>query len=152
MRAGRHVIPVRAEHKGAIPGLVHDISSSGATLFIEPMQVVEANNEIKELKAKEKRNRAILAGLSSEVASFAGDISLSFSLLTELDVIFAKARLSYRLKCMEPELSGNMKVVLKRARHPLLPTDQAVPIDISIGDGYECLIITAQIRAERPSA
>lgn len=143
MRAGRHVIPVRAEHKGAIPGLVHDISSSGATLFIEPMQVVEANNEIKELKAKEKNEiERILAGLSSEVASFAGDISLSFSLLTELDVIFAKARLSYRLKCMEPELSGNMKVVLKRARHPLLPTDQAVPIDISIGDGYECLIIT----------
>lgn len=143
MRADRHVIPVRAEHKGAIPGLVHDISASGATLFIEPMQVVEANNEIKELQAKEKKEiERILAELSSEAASFAEDIKLNFSLLTELDVIFAKAKLSYKLKCTEPELAEDTKVILRRARHPLLPVSEVVPIDISIGDGYECLIIT----------
>lgn len=144
MRSDRHVVPVRAEYKGAIPGLIHDISASGATLFIEPMQVVEANNNIRELQAKEKKEiERILMELSSEAAGFAEDIRLDYSLLTELDLIFAKAKLSYTLKCSEPELSVDSKsVVLRQARHPLLPLTEAVPIDISIGDGFDCLVVT----------
>ena len=143
MRSDRHVIPVKAEYKGSIPGLVHDISASGATLFIEPMQVVSANNEIRELQAKEKKEiERILMELSSEAADFAEDIALDFSLLTSLDLIFAKAKLSYALKCSEPELSEKGAAVFKRARHPLISAGEVVPIDINIGNGFDCLVIT----------
>ncbi len=143
MRSERYVIPVKAEYKNSIPGLVHDISASGATVFIEPMQVVQVNNEIRELEAKEQKEiERILMRLSAEAAEHKDDILSDFSLLAELDFIFAKARLSYSLNCSEPELAENGALVLKRARHPLLPKKNAVPIDISIGSDYDTLVIT----------
>ena len=143
MRADRYVVPVKAEHKGALPGLVHDISSSGATLFVEPMQVVQANNEIKELTAKERNEiERILAELSAEAAGFEQDLLDNFRILTALDLIFAKAKLSSDLACTEPELSTDGSARLKRARHPLLPKASAVPIDIGIGGEYDTLVIT----------
>jgi DNA mismatch repair protein MutS2 len=143
MRSDRYVIPVKAEYKGSVPGLVHDISSSGATLFIEPMQVVSANNEIRELQAKEKKEiERILMELSAEAAGYSEDIALDFSLLTSLDLIFAKAKLSYSLNCSEPEISDRGAAVFRRARHPLIPADEVVPIDISVGNGFNCLVIT----------
>ncbi len=143
MRSDRYVIPVKAEHKGALSGLVHDISSSGQTLFIEPMQVVEANNEIRELQAKEKKEiERILTELSGDAASFEDDIAGDFSLLTKLDLIFAKAKLSYAMKAEEPQLSADGAVSLKNARHPLLDRQSAVPINIAVGDGFDTLVIT----------
>lgn len=143
MRSDRYVIPVKAEQKGALSGLIHDISSSGQTVFIEPMQVVQANNEIRELQAKEKKEiERILMELSSDAASFEDDIVCDFNLLTKLDLIFAKAKLSYVLKADEPELSQNGVVSLKRARHPLLDRKTAVPINIAVGEGFDTLIVT----------
>ncbi len=143
MRSDRYVIPVKAEHKGAVSGLVHDISSSGQTVFIEPMQVVEANNEIKELQAREKKEiERILAELSSDAASFEDDIVRDFDILARLDLIFAKARLSYLLKAEEPQLSKDGAVSLKSARHPLLDRKSAVPINIAVGEGFDTLVIT----------
>jgi DNA mismatch repair protein MutS2 len=143
MRSDRYVIPVKAEHKGSMNGLVHDISSSGQTVFIEPMQVVEANNEIRELQAKEKKEiERILMELSSDAASFEDDIVCDFNILTRLDLIFAKAKLSYLMKADEPQISETGAVNLKRARHPLLDRKVAVPIDIAVGDGFDTLIIT----------
>ena len=142
-RSDRYVIPVKAEYRGSVPGLVHDISSSGATLFIEPMQVVQANNEIRELEAKEKKEiERILLELSGLAAEAEDDVSCSFSVLTSLDLIFAKARLSCALKCAEPEISRDGEIALRRARHPLLEQKTAVPIDISIGNGCDTLVIT----------
>ncbi|MDR0819789.1 MAG: endonuclease MutS2 [Oscillospiraceae bacterium] len=142
-RSGRFVVPVRAEHKGAVPGIVHDTSSSGATLFVEPMSVVNANNEIRELEGKEKREiERILAELSAETANFADDILNSWDMLVALDVIFAKAALSYEMKCAEPILSSDGEVELKRARHPLLSKDTAVPVDVSLGKSWDTLVIT----------
>ncbi len=143
MRSDRYVIPVKAEYKNSIPGLVHDISASGATLFIEPMQVVQVNNEIRELEAREQKEiERILMQLSAEAAAHKDDILSDFALLAELDYIFAKARLSYSLDCSEPELTEDGTLTLRRARHPLLPKKSAVPIDISIGAGYDTLVIT----------
>ena len=142
MRSDRFVVPVKAECKGAIPGLVHDISASGATLFIEPMAAVKANNELRELTAKEKTEiERILAELSADCASHAEDIASDYSYLITLDGIFARAKLSYKLGCMEPELREK-GVVLRRARHPLLPRDKAVPISLELGEDFDTLIIT----------
>lgn len=143
MRSDRYVIPVKAEYKSAVPGLVHDISSSGATLFIEPMQSVQANNEVRELAAKEKKEiERILMELSAEAAAQKADIGLDVDLLTSLDLIFAKAKLSYAQKAAEPLIQPQGGVCLRRARHPLLPKDTAVPIDLVLGEGYDSLIIT----------
>lgn len=143
MRSDRFVIPVKAEHKGALSGLVHDVSSSGQTLFIEPMQVVQANNEIRELQAKEKKEiERILMELSADAANFEEDIVCDFNVLSKLDLIFAKARLSYRLKADEPILSQKWAVDLKRARHPLIAAGAAVPIDIAVGGAFDTLVIT----------
>ncbi len=142
-RGDRYVIPVKAEHRGSIPGLVHDVSSSGATLFVEPMQVVEANNEIRELEVKERREiERILMELSDEAASFEDDIRSDYDIIARLDLIFAKAKLSSLLNCSEPEISANGRAVLHRARHPLLPKESAVPIDIGVGGDFDTLIIT----------
>ena len=141
-RSDRYVVPVKAEQKAAIPGLVHDISASGATVFIEPMGAVKANNEIRELKIREKQEiERILAELSAECASFREDIERSFLLLAELDLIFAKAKLSYELDADEPEISER-ELNLRRARHPLLPKGTAVPIDVQLGADYDTLVIT----------
>ena len=142
MRSDRFVVPVKAECKGAIPGLVHDISASGATLFIEPMAAVKANNELRELAAKEKAEiDRILAELSADCASHAEDIASDYSYLITLDGIFARAKLSYKLNGIEPELREK-GVVLRRARHPLLPKDKAVPISLELGEDFDTLIIT----------
>ena len=142
MRSDRFVVPVKSECKGAVPGLVHDISASGATLFIEPMAAVKANNELRELTAKEKTEiERILAELSADCASHAEDIASDYSYLITLDGIFARAKLSYKLNGIEPELREK-GVVLHRARHPLLPKDKAVPISLELGDDFDTLIIT----------
>jgi len=143
MRSDRYVVPVKAEHKAAVPGLVHDISASGATLFIEPMSAVKANNEIRELLAKEKNEiDRILAALSAECASFSEDIVCDVNVLAQLDLIFAKAKLSFSLDCGEPELSEDGQLILRRARHPLLPRGTAVPIDATLGVDFDTLVIT----------
>jgi DNA mismatch repair protein MutS2 len=144
----RYVVPVKAEQKGAVPGLVHDVSASGATFFIEPMAVVQLNNEIRELMAKEKKEiERILMELSADAAAHGEDIIADFSVLSALDLIFAKAKLSYKLNAAEPEITENGRLTLRRARHPLLNQKMAVPIDIRLGGnrddgGFDTLIIT----------
>ncbi len=141
-RGGRFVVPVRAEKRGDLPGLVHDVSGSGATLFVEPMGVVKANNELRELGAKEKAEiERILMELSAECAAARGGIDLDYTVLTELDLIFAKAELSYELNCGEPILTEK-ELILKKARHPLLPKGTAVPIDAALGGQYDTIVIT----------
>ncbi len=141
-RSDRYVVPVKADHKGSVPGLVHDVSSSGATLFIEPMAAVKANNELRELRAKEKLEiERILAELSADCAEHREDITRDFDILVTLDFIFAKAKLSYKYDGEEPRISER-ELVLRRARHPLLPKDGAVPIDIELGGEYDTLVIT----------
>lgn len=141
-RSERYVVPVKAEFKNAVPGLVHDVSASGATLFIEPMAAVKANNELRELRAREKTEiERILMELSADCAAHAEDISRDFGILVSLDLIFAKAKLSYDYEGMEPELSER-SIVLRKARHPLLPKDTAVPIDLELGGEFDTLVIT----------
>ena len=142
-RDGRFVVPLKAEHKGEISGIIHDTSSSGSTLFIEPMSVVETNNEIRVLKAKEvdEINR-ILAELSATCAEFADTIKQSYNALAHLDLIFAKAKLAYKMGAIVPKINSNGFVYLKRARHPLINQKAVVPITLSLGGDYDTLIIT----------
>lgn len=143
MKNGRYVVPVKSDQKSAVPGLVHEISSSGATQFVEPMAVVQINNELRELEAKEKREiERILMELSADVAGCGDDIISDFETLSALDLVFAKAKLSFRQNAGEPEISPDMRVDLKKARHPLLAAGDAVPIDIMLGDGFNTLVIT----------
>ena len=142
-RGGRFVVPVKAECRGELPGLVHDTSSSGATLFIEPMGVVQANNELKELEAKEEKEiDRILYALSGEAAGFGRDILWDYDLLVHLDLIFARGELSYEMNAMRPELKKDGSVYLRHARHPLLDPAKAVPIDIELGRSFDTLVIT----------
>ena len=142
MRSDRYVVPVKADHKGAVPGLVHDISATGQTLFVEPMAAVKANNELRELAAKEKLEiERILAELSADCAEHRQDIDSDFDLLVRLDLIFAKAKLSYKLDCQAADLEGE-GVSLRRARHPLLDQAKAVPIDVELGGAFDTLVIT----------
>ncbi|MDO4991101.1 MAG: endonuclease MutS2 [Eubacteriales bacterium] len=141
-RADRYVVPVKAECKGAINGLVHDISASGATLFIEPMAAVKANNELRELAARERAEiDRILAELSADCAEHREGITEDFELLVRLDLIFAKAKLSYKLNCGQAAMEGE-GIVLRRARHPLLDQAKAVPIDVELGESFDTLVIT----------
>ena len=141
-RSGRYVVPVKSEFKNEIPGLVHDLSGSGSTFFIEPMGVVKANNEFRELQAKEEKEiDRILAELSAEAASFREDITLNYDLLIRLDSIFARGKLSARMGAMEPGLSAK-SLCLRRARHPLLPPKTAVANDLSLGEKFDTLVIT----------
>ena len=136
-RSGRYVVPVKSEFKNEIPGLVHDLSGSGSTFFIEPMGVVKANNELRELQAKEEQEiDRILAA-----ASFREDITLNYDLLIRLDSIFARGKLSARMGAMEPGLSAK-SLCLRRARHPLLPPKTAVANDLSLGEKFDTLVIT----------
>ena len=142
MRSDRYVLPIRADHKSAVPGLVHDISSSGMTLFVEPMAAVKANNELRELAAKEKLEiERILAELSAECAEHADDFSEDCVLLVRLDLIFAKARLAYKMDASAAEISER-SINLHRARHPLLDPAKAVPIDLNLGEDFDTLVIT----------
>ena len=142
IRSDRYVVPVKSEHKNAIPGLVHDVSSSGSTFFIEPMGVVKANNERRELAAKEKKEiERILAELSAQCAAHKEDILEDYQLLVWLDAIFARAKLSVKLECTQPRLSDKY-LRLRGARHPLLDQKKAVANDLELGDAFDTLVIT----------
>ncbi len=143
IRDGRFVVPVKAEHKNDIPGLVHDTSGSGSTLFVEPMAAVEANNELKVLETEEKKEiERILRELSAEVGSFAEKLMLDNITLTELDFIFAKASFAIRHDCSVPTLNSDGLVLLNRARHLLIPKEKVVPIDITVGGEFTSLVVT----------
>ena len=142
-RDGRFVVPVKAEHKGELPGLIHDVSSTGATVFVEPMGVVQANNEYIELQSKEQKEiERILAELSADSAAHREDIQWDYDAMVHLDMIFARGQLSYKMDGMRPEVRRDGAVRLRRARHPLLDPKKAVPIDIELGDTFDTLVIT----------
>ena len=142
IRSDRYVVPVKSEHKNAIPGLVHDVSSSGSTFFIEPMGVVKANNELRELAAKEKKEiERILAQLSADCAAHKEDILEDYQLLIWLDAIFARGKLSLQLECSQPRLSDKY-LRLRGARHPLLDKKKAVANDLELGEHFDTLVIT----------
>ena len=142
-RDGRFVIPVKQEHRSEIEGLVHDTSSSGATLFIEPTAVVEANNRIRILEAKERDEiLRIIAELSSEAATFSESIELSYEAMVQIDVCFAMANYAYKTKAVMPKLNDKGVTDLKKARHPLIAKDKVVPIDIRLGSDFSTLVIT----------
>ena len=143
IRQGRYVVPVKSEHKNDVPGLVHDVSSTGSTYFVEPMSAVNANNALRELELKEKKEiERILAELSAEAAAHREDISQSFRMLVRLDVIFAKARLAYRMRAGAPEMNDQGRVVLRNARHPLIDSKKVVPISLRLGSDFDTMIIT----------
>ena len=142
-RDGRFVVPVKAEHKGELPGLIHDVSSTGATVFVEPMGVVQANNEYIELQSKEQKEiERILAELSADSAAHREDIQWDYDAMVHLDMIFARGQLSYKMDGMRPEVRRDGAIRLRRARHPLLDPKKAVPIDIELGDTFDTLVIT----------
>ena len=142
IRSDRYVVPVKAEHKNAIPGLVHDVSSSGSTFFIEPMGVVKANNELRELAAREKKEiERILAELSAQCAAHKEDIGEDYTLLILLDTIFARGQLSLKMEASQPGLSERY-LRLRGARHPLLDKKKAVANDLELGDRFDTLVIT----------
>ena len=142
-RSGRFVVPVKAECRSAIPGLVHDTSSSGATVFVEPMGVVQANNDIRVLEAKEEAEiERILFELSAEAGANADTISESYNALVELNLIFAKANLGYKMKASVPKINNKGFINLKSARHPLINPKAVVPTDITLGENFDTLVIT----------
>ncbi len=143
IRQGRYVVPVKSENKNDIPGLVHDVSSTGSTYFIEPMSAVNANNALRELELREKAEiERILAELSAEVARYREEIHQNVEILVRLDVVFAKARLAYRMRAWAPEMNQQGKVVLKNARHPLIDPGKVVPISVHLGTDFDSMIVT----------
>ena len=143
IRDGRYVVPVKSECRGDVPGLVHDVSATGSTFFVEPMSAVNANNALRELELKEKKEiERILAELSAEAASYAEAINLDFSMLVRLDVIFAKARLAYRMRAWAPIMNDRGIVELRNARHPLIDPKAVVPISLRLGTDFDTMIIT----------
>lgn len=143
IRQGRYVVPVKSEFKNSIPGLVHDVSATGSTCFIEPVSAVSANNALRELELEEKKEiERILAQLSAEVAAHGDDIRQNQRVLIALDVIFAKARLAYRMNAWAPEMNDEGRIKLHKARHPLLDPKLAVPISVRLGSDFDTIIIT----------
>ena len=143
MRDGRYVVPVKSEHKGDVSGLVHDTSATGQTFFIEPMEVVEANNEIRVLQSREQAEiERITRELSAQVGENAEAIQENFKLSQILELYFAKANLGAKMKAVSAKVVNEPKVILNNAKHPLLDRDIAVPISVQIGEKYDCLIIT----------
>ncbi|MBE6605113.1 MAG: endonuclease MutS2 [Ruminococcaceae bacterium] len=143
MRNGRYVIPVRVESKNEIKGLIHDTSASGATIFVEPMAVVDANNELRMLEVKEQHEiQRVLAELSAAVGGMVGAINLNAANINELAFIFACGKLAEQMAASNPVITDERRVVLRRARHPLIPRDQVVPINVSLGQEWDTLIIT----------
>ncbi|MDL2288638.1 endonuclease MutS2 [Oscillospiraceae bacterium OttesenSCG-928-F05] len=142
-RSGRYVVPVRSEYKGSIQGLTHDVSSSGATFFIEPIQVVELNNELRELQAKEKKEiERILYELTAKVADRSDALLRSYGMLVAIDMAFAKGRFADRLRACVPEIREAGAIELRRARHPLLPAASVVPVSLSLGGAFDTLVVT----------
>ncbi len=142
-RDGRYVVPVKQEYRNMVAGLVHDTSSSGSTVFIEPMGVVNANNDIRVLQGEEEKEiERILYELSGLCAGCASEIIDSYKTLVELNLIFAKAHLAYKMKAVRPKMNDSGIVELKNARHPLIPKDRVVPVDVSLGERYDTLVIT----------
>ena len=143
IRQGRYVVPVKSECKNDVPGLVHDVSATGSTYFVEPMSAVNANNALRELELKEKKEiERILAELSSEAAAHAEDINLDYSMLVQLDVIFAKAKLAYRMRAWAPIMNDCGRIDLRNARHPLIDPQKVVPISVRLGSDFDTMIIT----------
>ena len=143
VRDGRYVVPVKAEHRAAVPGIVHDRSASGATLFIEPQAIVEGNNKLRELEAEEKAEiDRILLELSGRVAEHADSLKNNQNLLLQLDLITAKGKMARDMGGEKPVVSDDGTLELKGARHPLIPAESAVPIDIRIGENFRALIVT----------
>lgn len=143
IRQGRYVVPVKSECKNDVPGLVHDVSSSGSTYFVEPMSAVNANNALRELELKEKKEiERILAELSAEAAGFQESINLNYHMLVQLDVIFAKAKLAYRMQAWAPIMNDQGRVELRKARHPLIDPKAVVPISVRLGTDFDTMIIT----------
>ncbi len=143
IRQGRYVVPVKSECKGDVPGLVHDVSATGSTYFIEPISAVNANNALRELELKEKKEiERILAELSAEAAAHRENIEQDFHILVKLDVIFAKARLSYRMRAWAPDMNNEGRICLRNARHPLIAEKSVVPISLHIGTDFDTMIIT----------
>lgn len=142
-RSGRYVVPVKAEFRGEVPGLVHDTSASGQTVFVEPMSVVELNNEIRVLRSDEQEEISrILLELSGEAGDFADSLIESYQYAVQLNVIFAKAQLAYRMKAVVPEIDEKGRTDLHSARHPLIAKEKVVPTDIALGQDFDALIIT----------
>ena len=143
IRQGRYVVPVKSECKNDVPGLVHDVSATGSTYFVEPMSAVNANNALRELELKEKKEiERILAELSAEAAGYRSAIDLDYQLLVQLDVIFAKAKLSYQMRAGEPIMNEKGRVELRKARHPLIDPKTVVPISVRLGTDFDSMIIT----------
>ena len=143
IRGGRYVVPVKSECRNDVPGLVHDVSATGSTFFIEPMSAVNANNALRELELKEKKEiERILAELSAEAAAHRDDINLDYAMLVQLDVIFAKAKLAYRMRAWAPIMNDQGKVELRNARHPLIDPKKVVPISVRLGSDFDTMIIT----------
>lgn len=143
LRQDRYVVPVKAEFKNEIPGLIHDVSSTGSTFFIEPMSSVNANNALRELLLREKKEiERILAELSAEAANHKETISQDYTLLVELDAIFARAKLSHRMKAVAPQIRDDGQLELFQARHPLIDPKLVVPVSVHLGKEFDTLIIT----------
>lgn len=143
IRDGRYVLPVKAEHKGSVPGLVHATSATGSTYFIEPMSVVEANNDIKILKSREKEEiERIIAELSGDCSYCAESLSADYETCAELNLYFAKANLGAKMRGCIPTISDDGITDFKKARHPLIAADKVVPVDIKLGEDYQALIVT----------
>ena len=142
-RGGRYCIPVKAEYKSQVPGMVHDQSKAGSTFFIEPMSIVRLNNEIREYEVKESEEIAkILASLSAMAGNYTTELDADYDILSQLDFIFAKAKLSFEYKGSEPIMNTRGYINIRKGRHPLIDSRKVVPIDVSIGDEYSELIIT----------
>ena len=143
IRQGRYVVPVKSECKNDVPGLVHDVSATGSTYFVEPMSAVNANNALRELELKEKKEiERILSELSAEVAGYRESITLNYQMLVQLDVIFAKAKLAYRMNAWAPLMNDKGRVELRKARHPLIDAKTVVPISVRLGKDFDSMIIT----------
>lgn len=143
MRNGRYCIPVKAEYKGQVPGMIHDQSSTGSTLFIEPMAIVKLNNDIRELELQEQKEiEAILAELSNQTAAYITEIRDDLEIMVQLDFIFARASLAMDMNGTEPIFNTEHRIQLKQARHPLIPRKKAVPIDLRLGDDFDLLVVT----------
>ena len=143
MRNGRYCIPVKAEYKNQIPGMIHDQSSTGSTLFIEPMSIVKLNNDIRELELQEQKEiEVILARLSEEVAQYIEALSDNFTIMVELDFIFARAALAMEQNATAPIFNTKGIINLRKARHPLIHKKQVVPIDIRLGEDFDLLVVT----------